>query len=385
MTTRWLTITLTVTMLLAALLCGGCSDDGDTECTCTLVMPDEEPEIVTTSGLMGPGGGLLILDGEYSLGFPAGALEAETQVTITRDPEATFSLVDYRRPVSPIYTATPQGMVTQADLQATVHFDPMSLPTEYPNALRLYANIGQGWEELDTRLNLELGVAQARLGSVADIVLTEPNPGEGVYAEYGTVLFFTSEPGGAMRRFDQVFARFDVACADLPQQELEAGEVYGYGPGWSEQLFDTGRSYTYQESAAFLGLGDAFYLNANGSDTVPSVEMQGEVAGLEVVVTAPTYYESVSLDGFTVTWDGSEAGGEVRLAVEQSGVDLASITVANTGSYTFTANQLAGNRPGNALVMVVWQHETPLYALGFDPRSRCLQVCANYVDVNLVE
>ena len=382
MTTRWMKRLLPAVTLMAIALCGGCDDDDS--CTCTLTMPEGDPEVATVTGTVGADGGVVILDDAISLGIPAGALAADTEFTITSDPATAFEQADHRRPESPVYTVTPRGAGVADPLQVTVHYDPTTLETNYPAALRLYADSGKGWQELETTLNGDLGLAQALIDTVSDIVLTAPNPGEGVYVEYGTVLSYIFDTSGYFRH-DQVYARFDVACADEPQQPLLASTVYGSGAGWTEQLLSTGLDFQFYSSASFLTIGGAYHLNVNSSASVPTAYLEGHVTDRQVFVTAPAFEGDVSRDGFTVTWSGTDAGGEVTLCLDQFGSRFAEVTVANTGSYTFTTDQLAAIDNGVVLLVGIWQKSTPVFHLGYDPRSRCLQSCVSYIDINLVD
>ena len=175
---------------------------------------------------------------------------------------------------------------------------------------------------------------------------------------------------------DYLLAWFDetvapcAPCTPVHPESVwcENGAVYPLVWSPPETLY----SYMQYFPQSFLVEGETYTFHVEGSDDVPSLTASIDFPMSTPYITSPTNQETVSLSGFTVTWEGYEGPGNVFLSVLQAGVleDGVFVETPNDGSYTFTAGQLSEIIPGyQGSVVLNYVNKEYIDEPGFDDES----------------
>ena len=105
-----------------------------------------------------------------------------------------------------------------------------------------------------------------------------------------------------------------------------------------------------------------------GNSDVPSLNTSINFPACTLAIITPESFESVSITGFDVTWDGSECGGTVWLTI-LDGTDSTGVwkEAINDGSASLTADDLAplGGQTGIYNLAVVKLVEENIDAPGY--------------------
>jgi hypothetical protein len=238
--------------------------------------------------------------------------------------------------------------------------------------------------ELGTRYWLQIIAHDAESGSVPnedrDFYIIDSGEYHGVYAEM-VVHRYLSWGGESLTRIDHLSARFDsVYAPDGPIVPLrpEAVSANTGGPlEWVE-----GQSWYYFHNPTygwFLGPGIEVVFTVTGGDGVPSLVTDPIVfPSCGPYITSPEIGEYVTLEGLEVVWSHYDTYPDcdrpVTIRIQDMGfvewTDVC-ITTENDGSYTFTADDVAGIDPFVYQVQIVLIVDNKEYisAPGYDPRS----------------
>jgi hypothetical protein len=207
----------------------------------------------------------------------------------------------------------------------------------------------------------------------------------GVYCElivHRTQYFYEA----ALTRVDHISARFDsVYAPDDPVNPLRPAAVVCSQPGASggyDLVWQDGWDRYYFNAPLagyFLGMGVEYFFDITGADGVPSLVTE-PIYYLECrpYITSPEQGSYVTLEGLEVVWANydlyPDCDRPVRIRLQDMGfiewTDV-DITTENDGSYTFTAEDVAGIDPFVYQLQIVLIVETRenIAAAGYDPRS----------------
>ncbi|MCK4413020.1 MAG: hypothetical protein KAY32_05715 [Candidatus Eisenbacteria sp.] len=336
------------------------------------------------SGLIGPAGGSVMLADDGHLAIPAGALtesilfEAEINTSPPSGP-AGYTLL------SPVYGIEPSGTVFAEWATLRFNYSETALGDAVEEDIVIFTNAGSGWEELDSSVFENENFVEAGVYHLSDFVAAVPTPivTEGIYAILDVYLIF-SNYGGAIARSDLLSARFDAVVDEDPVTPLQAGTVT-FG-AW-ELEWDGDDSYSYVDYVNFqyLTIGSTYDLEVVGNTAVPSMDIPIEIMDIEPYVTNLEMMQDVSLNGFTLEWNGASTGSTVRIIVIGTGGTGLSVTVPNTGTYTFTEAELSETAAGMGSVSLFWEEEVPIVANGYDSHSHVLLSSSNVNHVVLID
>jgi subtilisin-like proprotein convertase family protein len=228
-------------------------------------------------------------------------------------------------------------------------------------------------------------VATATIQHLSDFVLTTPVEvtTEDVFAVVEVMRNFIQVSGLEVMRSDAVFCRFDAVVGDEPDTPLQAG---GASFGEWDLVWSTD-SYEYIDAVnlEFLTLGEDYALVVTASDDVPAMNVDVGMVDDEVYITNLAVGADVALGGFTLEWGGSSLGSTVEVLMTSPEAGGMSMTLPNTGSYTFTEGELATVTSGTGHILLSWEQEEPLVAEGYDEDSIVRQFFTCLCSVNFTE
>jgi hypothetical protein len=140
---------------------------------------------------------------------------------------------------------------------------------------------------------------------------------------------------------EEMRVRFDAELAqDIPIDPIQADSVF---IGGTKLNWNTGtQNYSYTEwSFPFIENGQLADIIVYGNTDVPDLNTNVVFPACTLSITSPETFGTVSINGFELTWDGTECGGTVWLTI-LDGTDSTGVWVEteNDGSYTLTAGDL---------------------------------------------
>jgi len=197
------------------------------------------------------------------------------------------------------------------------------------------------------------------------------SPVDGIFAGLVVGRMLTAM-GDTVFAIDELVARFDSAYAPCnPIQPLQAEEVScnSHSLTWDNTLHL--HRYTDPLYQPFIELGETYVFTVTGSSHVPALVDSIAFPSVQPYVTDPGVGDTVSLQGFDVTWTGSGSGSV--LFIIMSGEDSTGVMVStpNDGSYTFTNGDLnpINGQAGQYVLMMIYQNSDTIDVSGYDPRS----------------
>ncbi len=364
--------------LFALTVLFGCSGDNE-----------ENPVIFTvddTEGVIGPAGGTIQIPGYVSLTVPPGALSDTVRFTITPCPSAD-PIADNVPFVSSCYSIEPSGTVFSLSAVLTMTYsDALFVGDAIEDSVRLFTHDGSHWSPLPTSISKSSNQVAAAITHLSDFVAAAdtttfvPPPADGVYAEFvvGRSIYLEEDEAEPFR-LDLIVARFDSAyapCSPIIPLHPDSAYCNQYHLTWNE----AGRYYAYSDyvSLSFLELGGKYAFRVHGNSDVPSLIDTIGLPIKEQYVTEPANNDTVSAEGFDIFW-ANPGGGSLRLIIvgEESDSLVVVEDVINNGSFSFTADYLAGLRPGEYGLILIRENRQALEAQGYDPRSQIVGKITN--------
>ncbi len=177
---------------------------------------------------------------------------------------------------------------------------------------------------------------------------------------------------GYQTRIDMITARFDTSyapCNPISPVQVNAITCNEYTLDWDSDL----NSYQYMEvidNPQFIELGEEYIFTITGNSSVPSFIDTIDFPVNETYVTSPTYYGTVSLSGFNVTWESGNSAGTVMLFLMDAQNDTTLyVETDNDGAYTFNSTALSGLTAGQYGLLMIHENWDYITATGIDPRS----------------
>ncbi|MEW6413266.1 MAG: hypothetical protein AB1483_12480 [Candidatus Zixiibacteriota bacterium] len=362
-------------LLVIAVICG-CSGNEENP----IIIIDED-----TEGVIGPEGGTIQLAGLVSLTIPPEALSDTIRFTIT--PCASPPLIaDDILFVSTCYSIEPSGTIFNSPAVLTMSYGDSYFAGDIEeDSVRLFTHDGTSWSILPTSISTTYNQVAAAITHLSDFVVAadtstfEPPPAEGVFAEIllGRSIYLEEgeiEP----ERNDVIMARFDSAYApDSPIIPLRADSVLcgEYCLSWNEAGY---YAYGSPGDMDFLELGEKYPLLVFGSESVPALSDSIAFPMKEQYVIDPTNEDTVSIDGFEISWT-NPGSGYVRLVIVGGESDSLVIVegINNNGNYTFSAEELSGLNPGDYELVLIRENTKMIAAEGYDPRSEIVARITN--------
>ncbi len=354
---------LVLLALFALAVCAGCSDDDD-----PITPPTPDPKVTETIGATG---GTLTVPSKMELVVPAGALGAD--VDFVAGPNLTPpALPAGQVAVSVCYSIEPSGTSFGQDATLKLFYIEADIPMFMPeDALELFTFDGTNWTSLGGVVDEVNNTVTADVGHLSDFIVTAPEPEApaAVYLEFEMGRVYSGDPAGTeFSGYDYLEAEFDANAPskDIPSY-LDAG-VVSYG-AWTLNSHMGSYYYSNDDTPTFLTLGDAYDLVVEGSLEVTPLTLSVTALEESVLISNLADDEELDLGGFSLTWDGSSLGGEVYIRFSPDVGNSVSLTVDNTGSYTFTAAELAALNPGAGKITLSWDRSIPVTAPGYLEQS----------------
>jgi hypothetical protein len=171
---------------------------------------------------------------------------------------------------------------------------------------------------------------------------------------------------------EEIRALFDSAIAPVtPIKPLQADSVF---VGDAKLDWNAGsQNYSYSEmSMPFINNGGQVDIDVYGNSEVPNLNTDINFPACTLAIISPETFNTVSISGFEVTWDGSECGGNVWLTL-MDGNDSIGVwkETNNDGIDSLTAADLAplGGQTGTYSLIIIKQVEENIDAPGYRPES----------------
>jgi hypothetical protein len=330
--------------------------------------------MVDTPGVIGPEGGIVLLGDDGRLVIPAGSLTETTIFTTSINSSPPAAPEGYIT-LSPVYTVGPSGTTFSPPATIELSYDPDDLDGAPESGVVILKHDGVSWTVLDSDVDEDQVLVEADVSSLSDFVAAVPEPGDGVYAVVQISRTTTSMYGMDITT-DGVTARFDSVVDEDSVDPLEAGGVT-FG-AWEMTWDGDGYQYFDLMSGTFLTPGAEYDLVVTESDDVPALDIPVTVMNSTLLMTGLGDDPVLSLDGFTLNWDGSALGSTVNIVMLVHGqFDGLEIDVPNTGSYTFSSAELSGLVAGDGQIAIMWEQDSPLVGQGYHSLSHVNQYTQN--------
>jgi len=360
-------------VLLAALVAvAGCSSGGDDNPAGSNGDPSH------AEGTVGAGGGTVEIDDEIALDVPAGALQADTDISIDENtnPSDPTPPHDF---VSSAYTIEPSGTVFAQDATVTIDYDPSGLGRADEDDIIIYCDEGSGtWEELDTTVDEQANQASAEIGHLSDyaamVDTTTSGTAEGIYAHLVVQRSLMTIPArdDSVLKTDYFWARFDSSYAPCePIQPTRADTVTCNGIGLIWDAMASQHTYTNLFDPTFIELGANYEYRVDASRALPALVADVDFPDHEPYMTDPGYMDMVSLSGFTMTWESTGGSQNVFISIVPQGSieGIVGVETANDGSHTFSSGDLSEVPSGTAAIVINYYNEVEIDEEGYDSRS----------------
>lgn len=221
------------------------------------------------AAVIGPGGGSLrgAADGPFAgveIVIPAGALEGDTEISVTRVAAGERSLPEAAKACGPMFALEPVGLALGVPAEVTLPFDEAVVRDElrFPDEVKIWVSQEQGWDR-ERQLDHTADTVTFELGQLAIVAagINPPKPQE--------IVSFTFAPVAA---FEPCMAQYpnDPARRPLVEALVVPGEgadtMFLFGqyikPGLGFDLFSLERSLfdaNGQRDPGFRGFGLAWY------------------------------------------------------------------------------------------------------------------------------
>ncbi len=357
----------------ALLIFVGCSDDDDP------VTPPPDPGVSET---IGSTGGTLTMSDELIMSVPASALtsDVEFHAEVAETPPA---LPDGMVALSDFFDIEPSGTTFSETVTLTMFYDDALIPqfiTE--DMVEVYAHDGTGWNDLGGPIDENANSIDVGISHLSTFVVAcqDPDPAADVYLEFEIERHATGGfDGSTFEAYDSLDARFTSSAPLKVDNSLYAGSV-SYGE-WDLVYGMDSYYYSSDESSTFFDFGTNYDLVIEGSLEVTPLTLAIATMAPSPVFDGLSDDDELALEGFTVTWDGTDQGGQVEILAESGGTSITRTVDSQDGSYTFTDVDLAPLAAGEGEMRLVWEFQTPLPGEGYLDASRTFYETSHTVPV----
>ena len=351
----------------------GCSDDDDP------VTPPADPTVTET---IGAAGGTLDMPDKMNLEIPAGALAADIEFTAgpadTPQPLPTGYVA-----VSDFFDIEPSGTDFGQDADLTLFYNADDLPqfiTE--DMLEVFTHDGARWDDLGGPIDEDANSMTVQIGHLSQFVVVapDPEPADDVYLQFEIKRkLYGAQTGGTPDGWDSLGAEFLGTVPGKIPNYLDGGDV-SYG-SWNLQRGMGSYYYSNDTTPLFLDMATNYDLVVEGSlEVTPLTLAIATMAGVPSLTNVADDAE-LALEGFEVTWDGTDQGGTVEIHLDADAGGSMFRTADNTGSFTFSEQALQGLSAGPGTIRLVWLFETPLPGEGYLEACRTKYEAENEIEV----
>jgi len=355
-------------LLFVSLLIWGCSGDDNG------VNNNEDPDITSVEGDIGPVGGSVFITDKVVLAVPAGALSETVSFSITQNntPTSPGGTLGF---LAPVYSIEPTGTAFSIPAVLTIYYDDVNVGQVGESSVVLCCDTGDGqWDTVTALVDTINNRAVASVSHLSDYAVmadTLTNITEGVYgilcvSRMKIILAegFITITDGIVARFDSAFAPCEPVKA-LHPDSIECDTMNLVWESMTSQYqwgFDTYNPFVIPEYD--------YVFTVYGSADVPSLVDTIRFPSCEPTLSAPIYEDTVSKSGFDVTWT-NVCGGVVRITLIKDNADsVLSVEVDNAaGSHTFNSAALSDLTAGEYGIVMVHQNWKNINATGYDSRS----------------
>jgi hypothetical protein len=371
---------LLTSMLVFSLIIVGCSTDND--------------ENHTAENAIGPEGGKIEISNEVSLVIPAGALT--DTIDFTMEMNASPNPIGGKNAiVSDAFEIGPTGTNFSQPCTISIHYNESEIGTGNESDIKIYADVGTGWEELSTTVNEAENKVTATINHLSLYVagVDTTSITEGAYANLTLYRILTRID--TLSRTDMIQARFDSVydpCNAINPLEVESVWCNTYGLKYMGDFIPTMKYYWYTDTSEtpepFLVFGETYTYHIAGNEFVPNFTASIDFPTYEPIISSPLWGAIVSKSGFTLNWNSGDGSGEIVISMYDTLTRVAVIegeSTTNDGEFTFTSSFLSTIPTSVYSIHVqVINHEN-INANGIDSRSTILAYIMNDVFVTLVE
>ena len=324
----------------------------------------------TAEESIGPAGGTIELDGEARLAIPAGALTDTVDFSIEED-ESPAAPPANKQFVTDAYSIEPSGTAFTIPVTVTLDYDEGDLAGESESSIVIYTDDGRGWEPLTTTVNESDNEVSAEVDHLSGFVAIVDigSSADGIFAALRIHRGMMNIPGMDPIKTDFLLAWFDstvAPCAPASPIMVDGITCNEYTLVWSAP--ETLYKYLPAIPIAFLVEGATYTFNVDGGAQAPDLAVSIDFPDASPCITDPQMNDTVSLGGFTVTWDGT-GSGNVRLSIIGMGGDFVGIETANDGSYTFSAGELSELVAGVHALTLNYFNSENIDVPGYDSNS----------------
>jgi len=273
--------------------------------------------LTDSPGVVGSEGGIVLLGDDGRLSIPAGALDETIAFTAAVNSSPPAGPDGYTR-LTPVYSVGPAGTVFSSPATVEMEYDPDDLDGAPEESIVILRHDGTDWEVLSSDVDTYEQTVSAEVSGLSDFVAAVPVQGEGVYTALRISRSRTSMYGTHVT-VDVLAARFDAVVDETSVVPLQAGGV-SFG-AW-EMIWDGRDQYEYFDFSemAFLTFDSDYTFVVTASDDVPAIDQTISLPGSDIAITGLGDDPELSLDGFTLTWDGATPGSTVRIVIIADGV-----------------------------------------------------------------
>jgi len=356
---------LVIIIMTLGIVWVGCSDDDDSG---TNGGNGDTPVTVD----IGPEGGVVMITGEVVLTIPPDAVTDTVAFSIARNnsptsPGGTMCFV------TPVYTIEPSGTDFTSGNEAllTITYNETNLHGADENDVDICTCGGSVWSPLSTTVESNNNMAITEIDHLSDfaVMVDTASPAEGVYAAMVVSRMITLY-GSTPFRMDGITARFDSAyapCVVVDPQQADSVTCNDFALTWIPDM----DLYMYMPVSGYeyLELGETYVFEVEASLTVPSLTDSIDFPATENYITYPVGDANVSLSGFDVTWTGAGSGNVLLVLSNDAGDSTVMLEVPNSGSYSFTSDDLQDIQSGEYGLMLFNDNINYIDATGYDPRS----------------
>ncbi len=345
-----------------ALALGCSSGNGGTD-------PDDPTE--PAEGSIGPEGGTLELDGEANLAIPAGALADTVDFSIEENGSPTAPPAN-KQFVTGAYSIEPSGTAFTTPATITLEYDEGDLAGEDESSIVMYTDDGRGWRPLTTTVNESDNEVSAEIDHLSDFVAAVDigSSADGVFAALRIHRGVMKMPGMDPIITDFLVAWFDstvAPCAPASPIMVDSVTCNEYVLEWSA----AGTLYKYMPliPLLFLEEDETYTFDIDGGGQAPDLTVSIDFLDSSPYITEPEMGDTVSLGGFSVTWNVGGSDNIFLTIVGVGGAGFVGVETANTGSYTFSAGELSELSAAPYALTLNYVNEENIDEPGYDSSS----------------
>ncbi len=367
-------------MLAVGLIIVGCSTDND-----------ENP---SAENAIGPEGGKIEISNEVSLVIPVGALT--DTIDFTMEMNASPNPIGGNNAiVSDAFEIGPTGTNFSQPCTISIHYNESEIGTGNESDIKIYADVGTGWEELSTTVNNAENKVTATINHLSLYVagVDTTSITEGAYAHL--MLYRILTRIDTLSRTDMIQARFDSVydpCNAINPLKVESVCCNTYGLKYMGDFIPTMKYYWYTDTSEtpepFLLFGETYTYQIVGNEFVPNFAASIDFPTYEPIISSPSEGAIVSKSGFTLNWNSGDGSGNIAILMYDTLTNECKFCdelTSNDGEYSFTSSILDTIPTNVYSIQVQAINFENINAEGIDSRSTIAAYIMDNIFVTLVE